>query len=203
MTHLPTRFVLPAVLLAAVGCGPSRPARVLPPALDPEAVTAALMAVADADGDGVIEAGEFGRVGGLAKAAAALDANRDAGISAAELREWFDQVRSARLAITPFAGEVRHRKRPLAGATVKLVPEPFMGSGAQAAVGVTDTDGRFTATIPDGKYPGVNCGFYRVEVTGRGNDGQPLPAKFNADSTLGVAVGGRLPENGVAVFTLE
>ena len=60
-----------------------------------------------------------------------------------------------------------------------------------------------TATIPSGTYMGVNCGLYRVEITGQGNDGKPLPAKYNAASTLGAAVGGRLPENGVATFVLE
>lgn len=191
------------ILVVAVGCGPARPKRIEPPPLDPDAVVAALMARADADGDGVVKRGEFGRVGALAKAAQDFDEDHDGAISAAELRQWLEQVRASRIAITSFAGEVRHLKRPLANATVKLVPEDFMGPGMQAAAGVTDESGRFSATIPDAKYPGVNCGFYRVEITGQGNDGKPLPETFNTRSTLGVAVGGRLPENGVAVFVLE
>jgi hypothetical protein len=58
-------------------------------------------------------------------------------------------------------------------------------------------------TIPGGEYPGVNCGLYRVEITGKGNDGKPLAAKYNSQSALGVAVGGMLPENGMAVFELN
>ena len=187
----------------AAGCGPSRPARVVPPALDPEAVTAAVMAKADANGSGSIEKPEFAAVPALAAAVQELDGDRDGAVSAAELRAWLEQVKLSQIAITSFAGEVRHLKKPLASATVRLVPESFMGTGVQPAEGVTDASGRFSATIPQAKYPGVNCGLYRVEITGQGNDGKPLPARFNAQSTLGAAVGGRLPENGVAAFVLE
>ena len=197
------RSLAAVLLLVLAGCGPSRPARVVPPAMDPEAVTAAALAKADADGDGIVAKAELAGVPALAVAVAAIDEDLGGGISKAELRRWLDQVKESRIAITSFSGEVRHLKRPLAGATVKLVPEPFMGAETKAAEGVTDADGRFTAAIPSGKYPGVNCGLYRVEITGQGNDGQPLPAKYNAQSTLGAAVGGRLPENGVAVFVLE
>ena len=203
MTRRPPLPGILPIVLVAIGCGPSRPARIIPPPLDPEAVTAAVMAQADADGDGIVERGELSRLGALVKAVNGLDADRDGGVSAAELRQWLDQVKESRIAITSFAGEVRHQKRPLANAKVRLVPEPFMGDGVRAAEGTTDVDGHFTVTIPDSKYPGVNCGLYRVEITGQGNDGQPLPAKYNAQTTLGIAVGGSLPENGVVSFTLE
>lgn len=192
-----------AIPLLVAGCGPSRPARVVPPALDPEAVTAAVMSRADGDGDGTIEKPELAGVPALVVALAALDENHDGGISRDELRQWLDQVKESRIAITSFAGQVRHLRRPLANATVTLVPEPFMGPGMTAAAGVTDADGRFSATIPGSKYAGVNCGLYRVEITGQGNDGSPLPGRYNTQSTLGAAVGGRLPENGVATFVLE
>lgn len=202
MVRIPSRA---AVLLALVvaGCGPSRPSRIEPPALDPEAVTVAVLAKADANGDGVIAKAELSGVPALAAAVADLDEDADGGVSRAELRQWLDQVKESRIAITSLAGEVRHLKRPLADATVRFVPESVMGGGMQAAEGVTDVEGRFAATIPGAKYPGVNCGLYRVEITGQGNDGKPLAGRYNAQSTLGAAVGGRLPENGMAVFVLE
>ena len=36
---------------------------------------------------------------------------------------------------------VTHKGKPVAGATVKLVSEPFMGGGMQAAEGTTDDTG--------------------------------------------------------------
>jgi len=202
MVRIPPRVAAILSLIVA-GCGPSRPARIVPPALDPEAVTTAAMAQADANGNGVIEKTELGGLPALVAAVSQLDQDHDGGISKAELRRWLDEVKESRIAITSYAGEVRHLKRPLGGATVRLVPESFMGADVKAAEGVTDPDGRFSATIPDAKYPGVNCGLFRVEITGQGNDGKPLPAKYNTQSTLGTAVGGQLPENGVATFVLE
>lgn len=192
-----------SLLVIAAGCGPSRPKRIVPPDLDPEAVTAAVMVQADADRDGTISKRELAGVPALVSAAPALDTNGDGGLSAAEVREWLDQIKASRVAITSFSGRVTHLKRPLAGAEVKLVPESFMGAGMQAAGGVTDAEGLFSATIPNATYPGVNCGLYRVEITGQGNDGKPLAARYNAQTTLGVAVGGAVPENGSVDFSLE
>lgn len=191
------------VLLGAAGCGPSRPARIVPPALDPEAVTAAILSRADADGDGVVEGAELAAVPALAGAVEDMDADRDGGISKAELRRWFDRLRASRIAITSFAGNVRHQQRPLADVTVKLTPEPFMGQDMQAAEGTTDADGHFSATILKSKYPGVNCGLYRVEIIGQGNDGKPVAAKYNAQSILGVAVSGESSNAGMANLVLE
>lgn len=191
------------VLLGAAGCGPSRPARIVPPALDPEAVTTAVLSRADADSDGIVEEAELAAVPALVGAVEDMDADHDGGISKAELRRWFDRLHTSRIAITSFAGNVRHLQRPLANVTVKLTPEPFMGQDMKAAEGTTDADGRFSATIPGSKYPGINCGLYRVEITGQGNDGKPVAAKYNAQSILGAAVSGQSSNAGVANFVLE
>jgi hypothetical protein len=86
---------------------------------------------------------------------------------------------------------------------VKLVPESCMGAGMKVAEGTTDADGIAQVTIPASQHSGVNCGMYRVEIVGNGNDGRPLPERYNSASTLGVAVGGALPEQGTAVFDLK
>lgn len=191
-----------AVLLA-IGCGPGRPARVTPPPLDPAAVAAAAIAAADADGDGTLGSEEIMKAPALAVSLKQLDTDGDGKLSVTEVRSWLEEVRKSRVAITSFTAMVTHKGRPLAGATVRLVPEPFMGDGTKPAEGVTDAAGSAVPTIRESKYPGVNCGLYRVEIEGTGVDGKPLPARYNADSTLGVAVGGLLPENGMAVFALE
>jgi hypothetical protein len=166
-------------------------------------VTTEILAKADANNDGVLTAGEHTAIPAVATAAAQLDADRDDRLSQEELRRWLESVRDSKVAITSFTAIVTHLGKPLGNVTVKLVPEPFMGPEMRAAEGVTDASGAASVTIPGSKYPGVNCGFYRVEITGRGNGGQMLPPHYNTKTELGTAVGNMLPENGMAIFTLE
>lgn len=194
---------LVACVLFLSGCGPGRPARIVPPALDPSAVTAAILAKADANNDGVLTASERTAIPALATVAAQLDADRDGRLSQEELRGWLESVRDSKVAITSFTAIVTHLGKPLANVAVKLVPEPFMGPEMRAAEGVTDASGAASVTIPGSKYPGVNCGLYRVEITGRGNGGQMLPPHYNTKTELGTAVGNMLPENGIAHFGLD
>jgi hypothetical protein len=194
---------LMVLVVAMAGCGPSRPARITPPGLDVAAVTAAVMARADTDGDGRLTKQELERVPALVAPLAALDADADGQLSAAELRAWLEEVKASRVAITSLNASVTHKGKPLSGAAIRLVPESFMGGRMKAAAGVTEAGGDAILTIPDSPYPGVHCGLYRVEITGAGHDGKPLPARYNTESTLGLAVGGRVPENGMAFFTLE
>jgi hypothetical protein len=204
MGRLVKRLGYPGVVVLAVsGCGQGRPARVIAPAIDVDAVTAAVFTAADADGNARLENGELATVPGIATAAVALDTDGDEAVSRQELAQWLDEVSRSKVAITTFETVVRHRGRPLAGVLVKLVPEPFMGGEIKAAEGTTDADGLARVTIPGGRYPGVNCGVYRVEITGKGNDGRPLPARYSSTSTLGVAVGGTLPEPGMTLFELK
>lgn len=197
------RYACVVILLVVTGCGQGRPARVVAPAIDTEAVTTAVFTAADADGSGRLESGELVTVPGIASATAALDTDGDKAVSRQELSQWLEEVRRSKVAITPFEARVWHRGRPLAGAAVKLVPESFMGAGMKVAEGTTDADGIAQVTIPASQHSGVNCGMYRVEVTGNGNDGRPLPERYNSASTLGVAVGGAVPEQGTAVFDLK
>jgi hypothetical protein len=187
------RFGLLAVVAAALaGCGPSRPARIPAPPLDPEAVA-----------DAAAAAGALEKLPAIGFGRATLDTDGDKRVSRDELVAWLKEVRDSKVAITSVAVQVTQRGKPLSGADVKLVPEACMGGAIKEATGTTDDSGVAMVTIPGGEYPGVNCGLYRVEVTGSGADGKALPAKYNAASRLGVAVGGMLPENGMASFDLK
>lgn len=187
------RFGLLAVVAATLaGCGPSRPARIPAPPLDPEAVA-----------DAAAAAGALEKLPAVGFGRATLDANGDKQVSRDELVAWLKEVRDSKVAITSVAVQVTQRGKPLSGADVKLVPEACMGGAIKEATGTTDDSGVAMVTIPGSEYPGVNCGLYRVEITGGGADGKALPAKYNAESTLGLAVGGMLPENGMASFDLK
>jgi hypothetical protein len=199
--HLPqrSRFAVSAVavLLAAAGCGPARPARIPAPPLDPAAVAGAALG-----GAGPLAAVDLAKVPALAAALPLLDTDGDKKLSRDELVAWLTEVRDSKVAITSLAVEVKHKGRALQNAEVRFVPEAFMTS-VKPAEGTTDDSGMTMVSIPGSEYPGVNCGLYRVEITGQGNDGKPLAAKYNTATTLGVAVGGMLPENGMVSYVLE
>ncbi|NCX97765.1 MAG: hypothetical protein EBX35_04100 [Planctomycetia bacterium] len=179
------------LLATAAGCGPSRPARIPAPPLDPAAVAAAA------------SSGDLNKLPAIAAGRVVLDTDKDKKVSQGELLKWLEEVRDSKVAITSIAVQVSHKGKPLSGAEIRLVPEACMAGGIKEASGKTDQSGMSMVTIPGSEYPGVNCGLYRVEITGNGNDGRPLAAKYNAQSTLGVAVGGMLPENGMAIFELN
>lgn len=187
-----------ACLPIAAGCS-GRPARVVAPRIDPAAVTEAVFQAADEDRDGGLRAGELKIVPGIAAATERLDGDGDGAVSREELSRWLTAVRDTRVAITRIEMTITQRRRPLANAQVRLVPEPFMGGEVREAEGSTDAEGVVVVTIPGAKYPGVHCGLYRLTITGTGNEGKPLGARFAAASTLGVAVGAGLPETAVAI----
>jgi hypothetical protein len=186
-----TSSVLLLLATATTGCGPSRPARIPAPPLDPAAVAAAA------------SSGDLNKLPAIAAGRIVLDTDKDKKVSQAELVKWLEEVRDSKVAITSIAVQVSHKGKPLSNAEIRLVPEACMAGGIKEASGKTDQAGMSMVTIPGSEYPGVNCGLYRVEIKGNGNDGKPLAAKYNSQSTLGVAVGGMLPENGMAVFELN
>jgi hypothetical protein len=203
-SHRPPMLALTAaVLLCPLGGCSTRPARVPAPRIDPAAIAAAVFEKADADRDGRLRGAEQQTVPSIAMAAGTLDADGNGGVTREELASWLEAVRDSRVAVTSLEVIVTQRGRPLAAATVRLVPEPFMGAEVKAAEGVTDAGGVAAVTIPDAKYPGVNCGLYRVEITGAGNDGKPLPEGENKATRLGVAVGAGIPETGSVEFRLD
>lgn len=201
MTLFPTVATMLMLALLA-GCS-HRPARVPAPRIDPGAIVEAVFAKADADGDGSLRAAEQQAVPAIAAGVSRLDADGDGTVAREELQTWLESVRDSRVAITPLEIVAHHRGRPVAGASVRLVPESFMGTAVKAAEGTTDAEGVAAMTIPDAKYAGVNCGLYRVKITGTGNDGKPLPERFNAATSLGMAVGAGIPETESVVFRLD
>ncbi len=192
----------PALAVAVNGCS-SRPARLTPPSISPAGIAAALIKPADADNDGVLAGDEFAQVPVLASLLPRFDGNGDGRLAQAELESWLQAVRDSRVAVTSFTAIVRHRGKPVTGATLTIDPLPPFKDSIQKAEGQTDDRGRTSPAIPGAAYPGVNCGIYAVRIEGAGSDGEPLPAKYNAETTLGLAVGAGLPPDGAAVFDLD
>jgi len=206
MTRMAARAMILPILASGLlgsGCGPSRPRRVPAPPVDPAAITNAVMQLADGDADGLLTAAELVRAPGLAADRPALDTDGDKRISAAELTAWLTAIRDSRVAITPMAVRVTRKGKPLSTVTVKLMPEPFMGPQMNTAEATTDEGGIAMPSIPGSAYLGVNCGLYRVEITGSLPDGTPIPAKYNSSTSLGLAVGNGLPATSPVEFRVD
>jgi hypothetical protein len=199
----PFIHVCAGLLVVSVGCGPPRQPRVPAPPVDPEGMSRAVVQFADANTDGLLTAAELGRVPGLVPAIAVWDADGDQRLSAAELTAWLAGIHNSRIAITSLSVVVTRQGRPVGGAVVRIVPAPFMSSEMKAAEGTTDADGMARPSIPGSPYRGVNCGVYRVEITGTLPGGKPIPAKYNAATTLGLAVGNGLPIISPVEFCLD
>ena len=78
---------------------------------------------------------------------------------------------------------------PLEGANLTFVPEKFLGTGIPVAKGVTDKAG-MAVMLSEGpeNVRGVSFGFYRVEISKQQGGRESLPAKYNAQTTLGIEV---------------
>ncbi len=187
---------LPAIVLVMMfllGCD-RKPAPAEMPPLDPKAIASGAMKAYDTGGDGAISGDEL-------KAAACLtdhpdlpvkliDKNSDGSVSEDEIRSRAQQWIDSNNAIFTFPCTVNMDGKPLEGATVKYVPEPFMGGAVEAATGVTDATGSAVMGIDQAALPpelkgitGVRSGFYKVEIT---HPSVKIPAKYNAQTTLGL-----------------
>jgi hypothetical protein len=178
-----------AGLLALTGCS-GRPPRVHPPTIDPDQAAAAALQEYDTDGDGALAADELDRVPGIKRALTRYDLNGDQRVTADELARRVKKWSESRVGIgSPFGLTVKLDGRPLEGATVRLVPERFLGPAVKAGVGTTDQHGVVYVVIPEEDLPtnqkdlkGVQLALYKIEIT---HPTKSIPARYNTETTLG------------------
>jgi hypothetical protein len=126
-------------------------------------LAAAIMNAVDANADGKLVADELASHPGLAAGAERIDQDDDQVLTNDELLKRLEAFASGP-AMIPMTVTVTQKGRPVAGASVSLKPEKFLGSGAQAFKGTTDGSG---SCEPDGEVsplPGVPVGYYEVHI---------------------------------------
>jgi hypothetical protein len=144
----------------------------------------------DADKDGKLSGAELDKCPGLKAALARVNLGGGNYVDYEMIKARIQAWQASKLGRMWLRCMVRHNGQPLAGAEVKLVPEPFLKTGSEeleTASGTTDAKGVAMLSIPlrAPEPPGVPPGFYRVEISKRG---LKIPAKYNTETILGQEV---------------
>ncbi len=182
------RVTLLAFALGAAAA-PSCGNRVVPPSVDPDAAGQRAVADYDANGDGLLDAKELEKSPALRRALKSVDKNNDQRLSASEIAERIRLFQGTRIGLMTVRGQATLDGAPLAGATVRLVPEKFLGPSFKPSAGLTDAHGYADFRAEGTELPGVAPGFYRVEVSKKDAAGQELvPARFNSQTVVGQEV---------------
>lgn len=118
----------------------------------------------DKDGNGSLSAEELKQSPPLLASATRIDADHDHAISLAELTARMEAIAAGALYIG-LDTRITEQGRPVEGAQVTLVPEPFMGDAYPKYSG-TSGPGGYCPTKSEGtQLPGAPAGWYRAEVT--------------------------------------
>jgi hypothetical protein len=154
--------VTPCTLLAfASGCGGGASTKITP--LGPENAQKAMEAY-DKDGNGALSAEELKQSLPLLASATRIDADHDGAISLAELTTRMEGVAAGALYIG-LSVRITENGRPVEGAQVTLVPEPFMGDAYPTYSGTSGPGGYCPVESNGAELLGAPAGWYRAEVT--------------------------------------
>jgi hypothetical protein len=168
-------------------CGCSfRPSRVEVPQIDPAGAASAAIEQYDSDKDQNISQSESAACPALAGSFKLYDANQNGLVSKAEIESRLQAMLGTAIGRMPcmvvvYAGD---GDRPMEGAKVRVVPEPFLARAIQPGDGVTNDRGiakPVTIDAPPG-LPGIEFGLYRVQIT---HDRLEIPARHNTETELG------------------
>jgi hypothetical protein len=212
MSFLAVRGVLLGIglgFLASAGCSQG-PSRIKPLTVDPAGAAAKALETYDKDGDGALAGKELDASPGLKAAIAEIDSNQDKKLSQEEIQARMEYWIESKFGITQTSVMVTLNGAPLPGATVKFVPEEFLGTAAAPAEGVTDEQGVCSPSVgtehmPEPGLGGLRLGFYRIEVSRENKGKEMVPAKYNTKTELGqeIATGAAKMRQGLLTFALR
>jgi len=181
-------FAIGIIGLGLLGCS-GRPSDFVPPELDPESAAAEAIALYDKDGDGKLSKTELKACPGLLVSIGAYDKDGDEVISEDEIAQRLQKYVSEVVTLSRLSATVRLDNRPLVGATVRFIPETYLGEEIKESTGVTNKGGSASMAVADEELPenqkgirGIHPGTYRVEIT---DPEGKVPAMFNTETTLG------------------
>jgi len=196
--------VLASVSLTVVAGCDFGSRRIRPPSVNAATAAQAAMKEYDADGDGKIIGAELDKCPALKSVAKAGDRKgidpKGEGITAENLQAAIGQWQIRGVGRLTYSCMVLKNGQQLQKATVKFVPEKFLGADYPVAIGTTNKEGAVAMSVPNVSPEGVAVGFYRVEIT---KDGENIPAQYNTETTLGVGIIRSQPDGSIEVFNLK
>jgi hypothetical protein len=193
-------------LLLAAGCS-GRPGTIRPADVDADGAAAQAVELYDRNADGQLSKDEWSASPALAAVAMSYDTSADAALTAEEIAAgiaaWKNSGVGARA--VPFA--VHWNGRPLAGATVRLVPAPFIGDALKAASGQSGPSGAGQLNVAAEDRPRnapniplMQPGLYHVEIT---HPSTKIPARYNTETSLGIEISAYKPGPEGAIWSLS
>ncbi|HEY3394721.1 MAG TPA: hypothetical protein VGK58_18595 [Lacipirellulaceae bacterium] len=161
------------------------------PNVDPRSAAAEAIRQYDKDGDGQLNDPELAACPAINNARQRYDKDGDRRVSEEEIAQRLEQIYSTGTGLLEVQCTVARGGRPLAGATVRFVPEPFLGDALQTATGTTDSSGWATPGISADQLPEnltsaqlMQVGLYRVEIEHPTiSPGSAKPLGFEVDPT--------------------
>jgi hypothetical protein len=165
------RFVPPAaaLMLFAGGCGSLTSREIKAPNVNAQSAAAEAIRLYDKDADGQLNDSELAACPAINSAK--YDTNKDGRVSGDEIAQRLQQIYAAGIGVMEVHCSVARGGRPLEGATVRFVPEPFLGDAILPASGTTDSRGATTPSVSGDQLPGnlrnvsvMQAGLYRVEI---------------------------------------
>jgi hypothetical protein len=169
----PSRIVLCILMITAassIGCGQKDGDAVEMPPVDPIAAARKAIELYDKSGDGSLDETELAASPGMFAARVRYDADANHVITEDEIAAHLTAIYDSGAPWVSVVCQVYRNERPLRGATVRFVPEPFLKDALHPASGTTDDEGRTIPTVVDEVLPAdkrglriIRPGPYRVE----------------------------------------
>ena len=192
--------------VAYVGCI-SQPSRIHQVEVDIEQRSQSVLGQFDQDKNGSISVEEATTFPALQRRFSTFDADNNGEVSAEEFGQRLETIFDSNVGLLSASCVVTRNGRPLAKASVRFVPEPFLADVLPEAAGVTRRDGMALLSLskddlPSGAPPTsglMRAGLYRVEIT---HPSHEIPEKYNRQTQLGVEVSGEAVRGGPFRFDL-
>jgi hypothetical protein len=183
---VPLAIVAASISVAGCNRGPV-PVRI--PRVDPAAASQGAVELYDTNGDGQLSKQELTACPGILRNLSIYDADSNNSVTQGEIETRLHNFFPPNVGVTKLSVHVSLDGRSLAGATVKFIPEAYLGGDIKPAGGITTDRGNATIDIRDQDAPesehglsGIHFGTYKVQVT---HPTLPIPAKYNTETTLG------------------
>jgi len=123
------------------------------PTVNPSRAADDAVELHDKDGSGALSQSELAASPGLLATINKYDTSGDKELDRDEIEARLSEMYSSGAGLTSFDCRLLLDDRPLRGAQVRLVPEPFLGDAVKSGSGVTDAAGAVTVGIADEELP--------------------------------------------------